>query len=82
MSLRRGIRFWRAHAEIDDVSEGGGAMRGMLPEYEGYTSDAEVNLDAEQQEVFLSKNNNMVHGPYETTEQAHKLWDRSLSRLT
>lgn len=37
--------------------------RRMLPEHEGDKSDAEVNLDGEQQEVFLSKNNSMVQGP-------------------
>lgn len=37
--------------------------RRMLPEHEGDTSDAEVNLDGEQQEVFLSKNNSMAQSP-------------------
>lgn len=46
-SLRRGTRFWRAHAEIDYVSEGENNGR-MLPEHEGDTFDDEVNLDGEQ----------------------------------
>lgn len=59
----------------------GGDNGRMLPEHERDTADAKVNLDGEQQEVFLSKNNRFKPS-YDTKEQAHNdLWDHSLSQL-